>query len=384
MSKKNATPYEMIETRSDLEKFADQIAEERFVAVDLEADSMYHFRERVCLLQIATRNTNVLIDPLKIDDLSCLSPTFSAPEKQKIFHGADYDIRSLYRDFGLEISNLFDTQLACRFLGFQETGLEAVLQKFFNVSLNKKYQKKDWSQRPLSPEMMKYAAQDAIYLIPLAQKLQERLDEKKRMNWVSEDCHLLSKVRAISHDQEPLFLRFRGAGRLKPRTLAVLESLLQMRQEIAEKKDRPPFKVLGNASLIKIAEIRPITLNRLEQTGTLSRKQLNMYGGNVIQAVKEALKLSESELPRYPRKRGPILSPKVPDRVKALKQWRDRRAEALEIDPALICNKSLMTTIAARNPKQPESLCNIEEMREWQKEVFGREIIGILQNGNIN
>ena len=73
---------------------------------------------------------------------------------QKVFHGADYDVRSLYRDFKININNLFDTELACRFLGFKASGLDAVLTKRYNVHLNKKYQRKDWSKRPLPEEMV--------------------------------------------------------------------------------------------------------------------------------------------------------------------------------------------------------------------------------------
>ena len=140
---------QIIDKTIDLEKMARSLEKETSVAVDLEADSMYHYQEKVCLVQIATEKISVVIDPLAIKDLSPLKPFFSNPDIQKIFHGADYDIRSLYRDFDIKINNLFDTELACRFLGIKETGLQAVLKMFFNVNVDKKYQKKDWSKRPL-------------------------------------------------------------------------------------------------------------------------------------------------------------------------------------------------------------------------------------------
>lgn len=380
MEKNDPTPdYAMITTPSELEAFARAIENEKIIAVDLEADSMYHFREKVCLLQMASRQINVLIDPLKLEDLSPLAPVFADPEVQKVFHGADYDIRSLHRDFGIEVNNLFDTQFACRFLGFRETGLEAVLQNEFDITLDKKYQKKDWSQRPLPPDMLEYAARDTTYLIPLAEKLQKSLAEKGRLDWVREECELLSRVRSNADENEPLFIRFKGAGRLRPRNLAILEALLGFRMEIAEKKDRPLFKVFSNRGLLDIVKARPTTLNQLEKTKALSKKQINMYGQTIVNLVKEALKLPQSELPVYPRKKAPSLSPRTPERVKSLKQWRDRRADELKIDPALICTKSQMTTLARLNPAHVDELQAVEEMKTWQRKTFGHEIISTLR-----
>ena len=128
--------YQIIETNADLEKIAPILEREKYTAIDLEADSMYHFKEKVCLIQVATETRNIIIDPIQVKDLSPLRPLFLSPKIQKIFHGADYDIRSLYRDFEINVNNLFDTEVACRFLGIKETGLESVLNTYFNIHLN--------------------------------------------------------------------------------------------------------------------------------------------------------------------------------------------------------------------------------------------------------
>ncbi|MDM8550029.1 HRDC domain-containing protein [Desulfobacterales bacterium HSG2] len=371
--------YQIIDTESDLKDFARMLEKEKIVAVDMEADSLYHFREKVCLLQFATKWANVIIDPLQIENLAPLKPFFLRSDIKKVFHGADYDVRSLHRDFDMDINNLFDTQIACRFLGLRETGLEAVLQKRFNIVLDKKYQKKDWSKRPLPKDMLEYAARDAIYLVPLANILEDELEKKGRLSWVREECDYLSKVRAASPDSHPLYLKFRGAGRLYPRELAVLEGLLQFRKEVAERKDRPLFKIFGNDSLIKIAKAKPVNLRQLEKTRSLSRKQIRMYGNALAETVRASLEIPKKNLPAYPRKKGPVLSPKVPERVKALKRWRDSKAWSLEIEAGLICNKSLISTIAIQNPRNIKGLEAIEEMKNWQKEAFGKEIVTVLR-----
>jgi len=374
--------YQMIDTAAGLEKAAGTLEKEKVIAVDLEADSMYHFKEKVCLIQLATKKISVVVDPLKIDDLSPLSPLFSNPDIQKIFHGADYDVRSLYRDFKIKINNLFDTELACRFLGIKETGLKAVLKAFFEITIDKKYQKKDWSKRPLPKEMVEYASKDVIYLLPLAKILIDKLEEIDRRSWVLEECHHLSKVRSILSDEEPLFLKFKGAGRLKSRGLAVLEALLQYRKTVAEKKDRPLFKIIGNDSILKIATARPATLRRLKGLNALSGRQIYMYGNDLIQVVAGALKITENELPVYPRKTVSSIPPVVFERIKVLKSWRDSKAVALNMDSGMVCNNALITAIALKNPEDKKSMGTIKEMKKWQKTAFGREIITVLKLKN--
>ena len=374
--------YQMIDTAAGLEKAVGTLEKEKVIAVDLEADSMYHFKEKVCLIQLATKKISVVVDPLQIDDLSPLSPLFANPDIQKIFHGADYDVRSLYRDFKIKINNLFDTELACRFLGIKETGLKAVLKAFFEISIDKKYQKKDWSKRPLPKEMVEYASKDVIYLLPLAKILIDKLEEIDRGSWVLEECHNLSKVRSILSDEEPLFLKFKGAGRLKSRGLAVLEALLQYRKTVAEKKDRPLFKIIGNDSIIKIATARPATLRRLKGLKALSGRQISMYGNDLIQVVAGALKLTESELPVYPRKTVSPIPSEVLERIKVLKSWRDSKAVALNMDSGMVCNNALITAIALKNPEDKKSVGTIKEMKKWQKTAFGREIITVLKLKN--
>ena len=373
---------QIIDAAADLEEIARSLEKENAVAVDLEADSMYHYKEKVCLIQIATEKTSVVIDPLALKNLAPLNPIFSNPDIKKIFHGADYDVRSLYRDFKIRINNLFDTELACRYLGIKETGLQAVLKMFFNVNVDKKYQKKDWSKRPLPKEMMAYASKDVIYLLPLARMLIHKLKTMDRMTWVLEECEDLSKVRPVSSNEAPLFMKFKGAGRLKSRSLAMLEALLQFRKRVAEKKDKPFFKIIGNESILKIATARPVTLRRLKNIKALSNRQISMYGNDLLKVVAKTLKIPESELPVFPSQKSPVLPNGAPAKIKALKFWRASKANALGIDPGILCNNALITAIAVKNPGDSKSLETVEEMKNWQKQAFGAEIIRALKRAS--
>jgi ribonuclease D len=376
--------YTVIKTARELEQFLCQLADCREAAVDLEADSMYHFKEKVCLLQIAADGSTVVIDPIKVNDLSPLAPFFADDRCRKVFHGADYDVRSLYRDFKIEISNLFDTQLAAQFIGLKETGLEAVLARYFGVSLDKKYQRKDWSQRPLPISMIDYAARDVRYLLPLAQLFEDTLRRYKRLEWVEEECERLCQVRPATLQQEPLFLKFRGAGKLQPRALAVLEALLQYRRQIAAKKDRPLFKVFSNQSLLQIAMKQPVSLTHLQKLNALSQHQVKIFGKPIVKKVKQALQLSPHDLPIYPRKKAPVVPAAVPQRIQILKAWRQEKAIQLNLEPGLLCNNALINNLALADPKNSAALVKIPEMKKWQRDSFGHEIVALLsQSPNV-
>ncbi len=379
----NHTPhveYQLIENAGDLTAFIHKARQARIVAVDIEGDSMFHFQEKVCLIQMAANGHTAVIDTLAVSDLSELKPLFASPSICKVIHGADYDVRSLYRDFGIEIQNLFDTQLASMYIGWQETSLEAVVARCFAVELDKRCQKKDWSQRPLPGDMAAYAASDVAHLIPLAKALTEELDRRGRLNWVREECRLLSQVRPTENNDAPLFMKFKGAGRLQPRQLAALETLLQLRQAIARQKDRPLFKIIGNATLKKIAIALPASLKQLKESRELSDKQFDMYGNAVMEALRNVHRIPEDQLPVYPRKRSPRLSSRVPPRVKRLRAWRDQKAADLDLNPALVLSRALIKSVAVENPKEKTELNNIEGLHQWQLEAFGEEILEALSN----
>jgi ribonuclease D len=370
--------YRFIRTPAELERFVDRISQEKILAVDLEADSMFHYQEKVCLLQMAGNGENAVIDPLEIKDLSPLAPVFNDTAVCKVFHGSDYDVRSLYRDFSIEINNLFDTQLASMFMGERETSLGAVVGNRFGVQLDKRFQKKDWSQRPLPEGMIEYAASDVYHLIPLARMLMNELEEKGRLDWVKEECEYLSTVRPMENSNDPLFLRFRGAGRLPRRNLAALEGLLQYRRDLAAKRDRPLFKVFSNTALLKIATEMADSPQAMEAARCLSAKQIRIYGKALSGIVKKADALAEKDLPTYPRKRRSSVSPRVPERIKVIKAWRDQLAERMGLDSALLLNKALMTAIAVKKPADSQGLQTVEGIRNWQVKALGKELLSVL------
>ncbi len=296
------SPYIFVKDEGHLIRIANELKKEREIGVDLESNSMFRYQERVCLVQISTQRQNFIVDPLALDNLSPLASVFSNPNLRKVFHGADYDIRSLYRDFGIEVYTLFDTHIAAKALGIPKTGLAALLKERLGVTVNKKYQKRDWSRRPLSPGMLAYAVQDTCHLLSLSRILEDELREKGRLWSFKQECERQTLVRPAPPDTNPLFMKFKGARKLNSRSLAVLDSILSLRDDTARRKDRPPFKIIGNEQIMEIAKRKPTTKEDLGQIQGVSARQVKNLGPSILNKVKESLMLPEGQLPSFPKK----------------------------------------------------------------------------------
>jgi ribonuclease D len=371
--------YILIENYKDLIRIAGQLQREKALGVDLEADSMFHYQEKVCLIQISTASKSFVCDPLVVKDVSPLAALFADSDIRKVLHGADYDIRSLQRDFGIEVGGLFDTQIAARFLGMKETGLASLLKSQMGITIEKKYQKKDWSKRPLPAAMLSYAVQDACYLISMAKRLENELRLKGRLSWVEEECELQSKVTPPRPDKRPFFMRFKGSRKLDRRSLAVLESVLRLRDEVARRRNLPPFKVLGSSPIMEIAQRKPETEADLKTIKGISPKRAESLAGPLLKRIHQALSQPEDSLPFFPKRTPRRIAPKATKRGKALKGWREKRADDLEVDAAIICTNSQIRSIAEENPRNVEHFGRIDGIRNWQKEFFGQEICDLLK-----
>jgi len=371
---------EIITKADRLSEVAAVLNRQTEIAVDLEMDSLHHYQEKVCLIQISTRTESWLIDPLALKDLSPLAASLGDPGIRVVMHGADYDIRSLHRDFGIEVQNLFDTMLASRFLGITEFGLAALLKARFGIELNKKYQKADWSKRPLSPEMSAYAAADTSDLLPLYDQLNAELIEKGRLQWLEEECRLVCQAR-VTEKEGPLFISCKGAGKIKGRSLAILEELLQLRDRQACELDRPPFKVLSVETLQEVAEKRPRTLGDLSGIKGMTPGQIHRFGDGILAAVSTALALPEEELPRFPRQRREEPTDGTKERLKRLKSWREQHSSAQGLEPGVVAPNWLLEAVADAHPASIAELDGIAGMREWQKALYGQELLHELAAG---
>jgi ribonuclease D len=349
------------------------------IAVDLEGDSMHSYQEKVCLLQFSWSGKTALVDPVAGADLAPLRKPLANSEICKIFHAADYDIRCLARDFDIRIHGLFDTMIASQLLGEPKVGLGDILYKYFDVELDKQYQRADWSMRPLSAAMLHYAAEDTRYLEDLMGILRGKLEEKGRLWWAQEEFRLLEQVR-FDPPQGPACLRVKGAAALNPRQLEALEQLIHWRDAKARKRDYPVYKVISNKALLALAAAFPQSEAELDKVDAVPAKLRQRYAGVILESVANAVARPQEELPVPLQRRRREIDPAAEERFKRLKQWRSRKARELELDPGILVNNSILTRVAYLHPHHCRELEQIEGMRNWQREVLGSEMLAELKS----
>jgi ribonuclease D len=374
--------FEMIATRADLDALAQELLTEKVISVDTEADSFYHYFDKTCLVQVATRRQIYLIDPLAFggpSELAPLGPVFASPSICKVFHAAEYDIFVLKRDCSFRFENLFDTMISAQLLGYPSVGLASLAERHFGVDLPKDEQRSDWSQRPLTPQQKSYAAADVLYLIQLAEKLTRELRKAKRLSWAEEEFETLAGREWPERQVDEYgYLRIKGARRLDPRSLSVLRELYLMRDARAQELDRPAFKVMGNRTLLEIAERKPRKLSELSEIKGITDLLLRRLGRHTLAAVREGRSREHGPLPRMGTGRRRM--DRAGDRrLVVLKQWRSRKATELQMDPGVLCPNSALEAMAWRAPRTAADLDELDELKGWFIRELGKEAVEVCQ-----
>src|SRR3954468_16989883 len=368
-----------LDTAQDTSRFLRSIADVDLLAIDTEGASFHRFVDRIYLLQLSTRDRHAVIDPLPIGPPAGLGALLENPDVEVVFHDADYDLRLLQQDYGWKIRYIFDTRIAAQLLGYKVFGLAALLERFFGVKLDKKHQRADWSMRPLTPDMLDYAAQDTRYLLELKDKMSAELEKTGRMPWAREEFALLEGTRWADEEPGMSFLKLKGARDLNRRELAVLRELVPWRDSVAKQLDRATFRVLGNEQLLDIARTQPATREALGKIKGMPRGVLEQRGAELLDAVQRALAVPESELPRFPRAARWDRDPDFDARVSALKTARDAAAKRLTLDPGVLCSRDRMEAVARRNPATVSEVAEVTELRRWQAEELAVAFVTALE-----
>jgi len=374
--------FQIIETRADLDALAQVLLGEKVIAVDTEADSFYHYFDKTCLVQIATRRQIYLVDPLTLNgaaDLALLAPVFASPDTRKIFHAAEYDLFVLKRDCSFKFANLFDTMISAQLLGYPSVGLASIAERHCDVKLPKDEQRSDWSARPLRERQLNYAAADVLYLIGLAEILGKELRQAKRMRWAREEFEALTHREWPERQFDELgYLRIKGARHLDPKGLSILRELYFARDARAREMDRPPFKVLGNRTLLEIAERKPRKLAELSEIKGITDLLVRRIGRHVMEAVRSGRKKDHGPIPKLPSSGRRRMDRQAERRLAALKRWRTTRAQELSMDPGVLCPNSALEAIAWSAPSRARELEDVPELKRWFAREFGAEVVAAV------
>ncbi len=386
----DATPLVMVEDADALAKMVARLKNAPVIGVDTESDSMYSYQEKVCLMQFSDSEFDYIVDPLKIEDVSSLGEVMSDPDIVKIFHGADYDVVCMNRDYDFEVVNLFDTMIAAQFLGFDGLGLAALIERFFGHHIEKKFQRHDWSKRPLLPEHLDYARGDTHWLLAIRELLLWKLRDASLLAHVSEEFGILEQRKWQGRVEDPdRYLRVKNTRDLSDTSKRVLRRLYMWRDGVAKDANRPPYKVVPDPVLVEISRKMPETRDDLERMFARKAAMKRRYGRQLLEAVHEGLE-DDFEVPRTPRsrKKANASTNTIPVRIwgglldrtsAALKDWRNALTRANpSLSSVTVVSNGAIKTIAAVRPTTLEELAAIPEVRNWQVSDHGEAIIAVL------
>lgn len=371
----------LINKPGELEQLAAELSKQNILAVDTESNSLYAYREQVCLIQFSTTDDDYLIDPLALDNLSVLAPIFANPAIEKVFHAAEYDLLCLKRDFDFHFLNLFDTMLAANILGMPEIGLGSILENEFGVELDKRFQRADWGQRPLPTALLKYARYDTHYLIALRDRLAVDLEDAGRLELAQEDFNRLARIgeRTINpttenhHFVKDTCVRISGSHDLEPQQAAVLLELCRYRDRIAKSVNRPLFKVISDATLMAIAQALPETAEDMRELPGMTEGQIRRHASGILEAIRLGLQSPPYLITRSPRPDDSFLN-----RVDELRKWRKETAHQLEVKSDVILPRDILITLAEKNPRTMEELKSAMEDAPWRFSNYGEQILHVL------
>jgi len=365
-----------ITKQADLGRVVEKLRTQPIVAVDTESNSLFAYREQVCLIQFSIPGIDYLVDPLVLEDISALGKIFSNPKIEKVFHAAEYDLLTLQRDFGFSFKNLFDTMAAARILGRKQVGLGSLLKDEFGVELEKKYQRANWGKRPLPKPMLEYASLDTHYLIRLRNLLAAALEKKKRWPIAKEDFSRLTQVNGKPPEPHGVDVwRVSGVYDLKPQQVTILKYLAEYREERAKSLDRPLFKVIGDRTLVAIAEKSPKTIEELSELPGMTPGQVRRHGKAMLQAVSEGKNDAPTRRPR-----NNYIDDRIINLIEALRNWRKQKARKIGVESDIVLPRDVLEKISHAMPESKEALADLMKDVPWRFQEYGDQIFQITQD----
>ena len=369
--------YQLIKTPKHWATCLKMLQDEPRLAVDLEANSMYAYRESVCLIQVSIPQQDFIIDPLAPLNLDGFGQILKDPSIEKIFHAAEYDLILMKRQYDWELNNLFDTMWAARILGYHRYGLASLLEQFFDVHLNKRYQKSNWCKRPLSSAQLSYACFDTHFLFRLRDKLAAEIIERGRLAEATETFADHTKVTVSDNGFDPdSFWSINGAHDLTRQQQAILKALNIYRDQEAKKRDQPLFKIFSDRTLLEIAQRSPVNLAELADIHGMSKGQIRRYGRQLLDVIRIAMYQKPPVLPQRTKR----ASDSVIARYEKLHTWRKNRARARGVESDVIISRNALWELAHNNPKNDQELNQIESIGARRCETYGMEILQVLQD----
>ncbi len=360
----------------DVLKFCDTASKSNFVAVDTEFVREKTYWPILCLIQIATKDQAVAIDPLaKGIDLQPVYELMRNKSVLKVFHAASQDMQIMFNASGQVPSPVFDTQIGAMFSGYgDQPSYATVVQKILGESIDKRSQMTDWSRRPLTKDQIEYAIGDVTHLIHVYNRLISELEDSNRISWAQEEISHLQDQNLYNTDLRELWKKIR-LRRPTPRALAILREVTEWRELTARKQDIPKNWVIRDESLAEIALNAPHTPADLERVRGVNERLANgRYGAALIEAVNIGLKVPQEDCPDPDRGKLPLKG--HANLVALLQALLKLRCDENGIAAQLVATRKELDLIATED--EPD----VRTMAGWRREIFGNDAVA-LKHGEI-
>jgi ribonuclease D len=348
--------YDYIDTNEKLIILCQELESEKVLGIDIECENnLHHYGAYISLIQISSLEKNYIVDILNLTEFKCLINILENKKIQKIFHGLDFDFRILNHELGCIPKNVFDTQIAALLLGKNDIGLGALIKEYFDVEKIKKFQKADWTRRPLTEEMLNYAAGDTIYLIKLRDFLVKELKQKNRLTWAEEDFLEVEKKKW--NYEEGNFESVKGYVHLTPSQRAIFKRLYILRNKLAKKIDRPIHFVISNKLLIEFSANHPKNWHSVSGVHPIVRQNSKKFFNEVKLGSSEKCELAIKTNKKFNLKQKALFD--------QLSEIQKKVGEPLGIKPHLIMNKEAMIEIVVNG--------NLDGLKKWQRDLVEEE-----------
>ena len=290
----------LIETQKELDRFCIQSEQSPCLAVDTEFMRDRSYFPKLCLLQLATENELVIVDPFKIQSYDSLKKLFCSPGVVKILHSAQQDMEVFAHEMGITPAPIYDSQIAATFLGLKnQIGYADLVKQELQVRLDKSHTRTDWERRPLSEKQLDYAANDVRYLIDIYRRQTAELDSLGRLGWYQDELDRFLLTLAGT-DELKLWRRVKGSQSLKGLQLNILKELAIWRESIAKIQNRPRQFILKDDVLIDLVKLKPKTKNDLQALRRFPSNFAASDTGSLLDTIQKAMEQDKSEWPKVP------------------------------------------------------------------------------------
>ncbi len=357
------------------------------VAIDTEANSLHAYYDRTCVVQLSTSGSHAIIDALAVPDLTALRDALDRPDVEILFHGGDYDISVLTRDHQFSFYKVFDTMIAASLLGIERVGLADLVQLHFGVTLDKTFQRADWGRRPISAEQRLYLHRDTLYLEPLADYLRERLHAADLVEEADIEFNRLASRKGTAAVVDPEgWRRAKGSQHLDGVGRAVLAALWDWREGEAQRRDRPPFKVVGPRELVALAQADAREARTLAELRPLPPALRRRYGTAVLRALSQgredaaAGRVPEPDLRPQRSAQERAADKERRQREEALKAWRRETARERKVPNVVVLPNPALQWLLDSGPSSLEQLLECQDLGAKRVARYGDAYLKALHS----